>query len=180
MAEAKMTKAHNEYVAQQIATFNTSPTVISRELANTKQMEQYGLMPVSVTSQRIHAIIEKLSPEDTKERQQRFLADFSKIPLSHKKMRVRELVGMYSQATDGIMVKSVWVRDGKESRFETVECSDAEVVQLRQSILKDISVEMGENLEKMRSNTNINITFKSPEEINGRINQANRLLPMRN
>lgn len=144
MAATKLTERHRDILCNQVAEFNNSPTKLAEWFQDKENAERYGFKPVSVSIPRIHQLIQKIDPDVIHEKRQAYLSNFEDIPLSYKKLRVLELSKLYVQA-EGLTAK--------------------------QSILRDIHTEMGENLEKMRDITNI-LVLNTQERFDERLQRA--------
>jgi len=144
MAATKINDYHKEVLCNQVAEFNTSPTQLAEWFQDKENAERYGFEPVSVSIPRIFQLIKKIDPNLIHEKRQAYLANFDDIPLSYKKMRVVELAKLYA-AAKGMTAK--------------------------QSILRDIHNEMGENIEKMRDVTNI-LILNTQERFDERLQRA--------
>ena len=122
MADIKLTERHKLVLLQRVAEFNLSQIRLSEMLADKESAEKYGYDPVVVTAQRVGQVIRAFPPELVAKERQKFLDDFGSLPLAHKKMRVIELSKLYSKT---------------------------EITSEKQSILRDIKAEIGEDIEKL-------------------------------
>lgn len=144
MAFKKLLARHKEVLYEQVAAFNNSPTTLSPWFADQENADRYGFEPIKIGVSRICQVIQRLDIEKIEEKRAEFLAHFNDTPLSFKKIRVMELSKLY---------------DGAKS------------ISAKQSILRDIHNEMGENLEKMRDITNI-LVLNTQERFDERLQRA--------
>ena len=144
MYKRKTTDRHLEVLRQQVAAYNDSPTGLVDWFQAQENADRFGFEPIKLCKQRIHQLIHEIEPEELVKLRKEFLGEFDDCPLSHKKMRVMELAKMYRKANNPIA---------------------------QQSILRDIRGEMGEDLEKLRGDTNITI-INSQERFNERLARA--------
>lgn len=128
MPQVKVMEAHRRFILQQVASFVTCRAEIARRLADPGYAERYGFRPVNVTPQLVTKKIAKFTDKQILEERQRYLVDFTDIPLAHKKERVKELVAIYK---------------------ELGEIKAKNVLMARAKILETIKAEIGEDIEKL-------------------------------
>lgn len=145
MAATKINDHHKEILCSQVACYNDSPTKLASWFQDKENADRFGFKPVSVSIPRICQLIQKIDADDLAEKRQEYLALFDDTPLSHKKVRVVELSKLYHEAK-GITVK--------------------------QGILRDISNEMGESLDKMRGDITNILVLNTQERFDERLQRA--------
>lgn len=152
--QTKLTELHRSYILKCLASFLTSPTQIRNNLENPDIAESIGFEPVKVTTARISQVIirYKRDPEIGKELETMrasYLLDFSDLPLYHQKQRVIILEARF-HAIRGLKSDKSHVADippMKDAKGNPL--SDRVMLDLELKILRQISEEAGENLEKI-------------------------------
>ena len=97
--ERKLLTPHRTFIASQVAEFTDSPAKIKAMLNDPAKGEEYGFEPVDINEMYLGRLINH--NEEIKDLvvtfQVKYLIDFSRIPLAHKKQRVLELVKLYDK-----------------------------------------------------------------------------------
>lgn len=139
--ETKLNELHHEYIKKCMASFVSSPTEITRRLADTEIAEQSGYIPVKITVQRISALLiqfkkDKDLMDEITELRAKYLLDFSDLPLAHKKERLKVLQARFYAIPN--------MKDAKGGALTARVQLDYEM-----KIMRQMSEESGENLEKI-------------------------------
>lgn len=164
--ETKLNELHHEYIKKCMASFVSSPTEITRRLADTEIAEQSGYIPVKITVQRISALLiqwkkdEDLMEEIAKLRA-KYLLDFTEMPLMHKKERVAVLIARFHAIKGNGTKENPGMKDKKGATL-----SDRVMLDYEMRIIRQISDEAGESLEKIAKilasggGITVNVTLK--------------------
>jgi len=156
--ERKLNDRHTEYIKKCLVSFVTSPTQITRMLGDEEIAKESGFTPVKITVQRISKIVHKYKNDETLKQEIAdaravYLLDFSDLPLYHSKERVKVLEAKYHA-----------IKDMNDSKGKPL--SDRIKLDYEMRILRQISEESGENLEKIAAilaqgnSVSINLTLK--------------------
>ena len=152
MAALKLNARHKVVLAQQVAAYNDSPTLLAAWFQDEDNAILHKFDAVKMCQQRYFQLVKALDPKEIAELREQYLAEFNDCPLAHKKVRVMELSKMYDSIDRRGLKKTVTVKGGGT---EEVECSLIEETQAMQSILRDIKSEVGEDINRMQGDTNI-------------------------
>lgn len=138
MFERKLQTNHRTFIATQMAEFTHSPSKIQAMLADPEKGKEYGFDPVDVGAGWLSMLINK--DEDIKsmalQLQVRYLMDYSKVRLAHKKERVLELIKLFDS------VDSMKKGTGEKRK----DLSDLQKFDKKRQILAQLANETDESL----------------------------------
>ena len=139
--DPKLNDHHKAYIKKCLASFILSPKTITDSLADPEIAEANEFKPVTITVQRISFLLiqMKKNPEITEEIAELralYLVDFTDVPLAHKKERIKVLTARFYAIPE--------MKDSKGGNL-----SDRVQLDYEMKILRQISEESGENIEKI-------------------------------
>ena len=164
--ERKLNDRHTEYIKKCLVSFVTSPTQITRMLGDEEIAKESGFTPVKITVQRISKIVHNYKNDETLKQEIAdaravYLLDFSDLPLYHSKERVKVLEAKYHAIRGNNTAENPGMKDSKGAPL-----SDRIMLDYEMRILRQISEESGENLEKIAAilaqgnSVTVNLTLK--------------------
>lgn len=139
----KLNDRHRQFILHCLASFDTSPSSITRRLNDREEADRFCFKPVKVSVQAVHQAARRMSTDEIAVARARFLVQYDDAPFAHKKMRVLELTRLY----EGVDKLTKTLKMGDV--MTEVDISSLTKTRMKCEILNQIRVEMGEDMDKI-------------------------------